>query len=113
MNINEIEIPEEIEVTLYTTVCVRNKFSRNIGEVRVTTINLAELYKDGSGETHILLHKQAVKLKIGKVELDIKGEVIKGLEVEKTNELAEHHMKIKDIQDKIDSLLAIEYQGEE
>ena len=57
-----------------------------------------------------MLNKKTVKIKLGKVKIDMRGEVIKGLEEQKIKVETTANMEIKEIQDKIDSLLAIEYQ---
>lgn len=43
--------------------------------------------------------------------IDVKGKVIESLKAEKEKIQVVTHMKIKDIQDKIDNLLAIEYKS--
>ena len=59
-------------------------------------------------QCYVLLGTQEVTFKIPQ-NIDIKGEVIKGLENDKEKIQADTHMKLKDIQDKIDNLLAIEH----
>ena len=44
--------------------------------------------------------------------VDIKGRAVENLEEQKSKLQAKHHMEIKEVQDKIDQLLAIEYKPE-
>ena len=107
MNLEEFEIPEEVEVTLYTQICVAHKYTHNIGGVTTQTFERGRHEKDCK---FILLNEKTVKIKLGKVKIDMRGEVIKGLEEQKIKVEATANMEMKEIQDKIDSLLAIEYQ---
>lgn len=66
---------------------------------------------DVSGKDRVLLTAQEVTFKIPSV--DMKTKVIEALESEKNKVIAEAHMKAKELQEKIDSLLALEYHPSE
>ena len=61
------------------------------------------------GSDKILITTKEVTFSIPQ-NIDVKGKVIEGLETEKEKIQAAFHMKLKDVQDKIDNLLAIEYK---
>lgn len=113
MNFDNLEIPEEIDVILYTTLCTTSKYSHCLGELSSQCHDMEKIYDDDKDESYITLHKKAVKLKIGKLKIDVRGEIVKGLEKRKTAEMAQHEIKMNGIQGEIDKLLAIEYRPEQ
>lgn len=67
---------------------------------------------DLSGESRILLATRMVKIKIP-VKTDLKADVIKALENEIQKTRAEAFAKIQSLQERVDSLLALEYKPSE
>lgn len=62
----------------------------------------------------VLLCKQAVTFKLPKIDRDgLKSKALEMLQAEKQKILAENHTRLQAIQDKIDNLLALEYQPSE
>lgn len=109
MNFEDVEIPKEIEETLYVCLCIDSKWAHDIGQI---TVSICDRSRKGYSDdtVYLLLATETVTIKIPRTVLDIKGELVSGLEARKEKELAEHHMKMKAFQDRIDNLLAIEYK---
>ena len=105
MNFEDFEIPKECEGTVYVCLDMRS------GCVSLYHYDQEVLWKDDSARQYKTLASKKIKIKIPVQHIDIRGELVQGLEKQKANELAEHHMKMKRLQDQIDNLLAIEYQG--
>ena len=97
------KLPEEIEVELFITISIEGW---NAGKINVHDFNGAKYNDD-----QVLLGTQTVKFKIPQ-NIDVKGEAVKNLEENKKKLQAKHHMELKEIQDKIDQLKAIEYKPE-
>lgn len=112
MNHKDIKIPSEIKTTLYACLCIDSKWGHNIGDITVSVFDYTKR-SHTSDDKYILLATKDLKIKIPKTTIDFRGELVSGLEEQKEKELAEHHMKMKAFQDKIDNLLAIEYKPEE
>lgn len=103
MNTDNIEkLPKTIKTELFITLAVSGW---NTGKIGVWDCDVSE----GGSEEYILLTTKTVTFKLPQ-NMDIKGKVIEGLEAEKDRIQADTHMKLKDIQEKIDNLLAIEYK---
>lgn len=102
MNMEDMEkLPKTIKKKIFVTLAISGWRAGNIGcwDCDIT----------GSDSDYILLTTQKVTFKLPQ-NIDVKGKVIEGLEAEKEKIQAETHMKLKDIQEKIDNLLAIEYK---
>lgn len=113
MNFEDIEIPTDIEYTFYVCLCINSEWEHNIGHIGISIYDYSSGKFGNANDKHILLATKKVKIKIPKTIIDFRGELVGGLEEQKEKELAEHHMKMKAFQDKIDNLLAIEYKLEE
>lgn len=111
MTFKNIKIPSMVEEAIYVCLCIDSEWEHNIGRITVSTHNYSNP-KWSSDEKHVLLTKKKLKIKIPKVTIDFKGELVDKLEKQKEDELARHHMQMKEFQDKIDNLLAIEYKPE-
>lgn len=92
-------IPPIYTTTVYTHYCIS---SWSAGEIRTYDCDM-------TGETYILLAQTDLSVKIP-AQKDIKETVIKALEEEKKKQMADHHKKLCEIQEKIDSLLCLEYK---
>lgn len=101
-----IEIPEEIEFTVYIHAYVGGWQS---GKVDAGTYKLHEM--EHSKTEVVLLDTQTVKLKITtqKTEDDIRKDIIATLEDHKQEIRAKAYKAEQEIQYKIDNLLQIEY----
>ncbi len=104
----EIKIPKTITKKLFITVGVD---SWNSNQISILDFDRTKLSKEVE---YVLLKTQEVTFDLSDAEFSdensIKKEIVKGLEEKKAKIKAETHMKIKEIQDKIDNLLAIEYK---
>jgi len=109
MRFEDVEIPDEIEKTLYVHICLQSKWENDIGKISVHTFDRSGFDDD---DKHVLLVTKKIKIKIPKTTIDFRGELVVGLEAQKEKELAEHYMRMKAFQDRIDNLLAIEYKPE-
>jgi len=105
MNFEDHEIPEEWHETLYFTVNI-DPDDCDCGEFECSTYDKSRW----NSCEHLLVHEEKVKVKIPKVKINFKEKIIEVLEEKKTDELARHEVEMNEIQNKIDSLLAIEYQ---
>ncbi len=101
-------IPEVLKTTVYVSICVESEYEWMIGEVNISNSNFAE--NDGG---YIFLGSIDVEIPLNTIAIDFNSREIEGLEKKKQKELARHHVQMKEYQDRIDSLLAIEYQPEE
>lgn len=93
------EIPEQIDATIYTHYCI-NGYS--YGELK-------NYDYDCSGENYVCVAKTPLTIAIPPVG-DLKDKVVKALEEEKKKQMAEHHKKMFELQEKIDSLICLEYK---
>lgn len=93
------DLPESVTRELYVFYGIKGY---SAGEISVWDC-------DVSGEERILLTTSEVTVKIPK-GLKIKDKVVDALKAEKDKVLANAHMKAKELQQKIDSLLGLEYQ---
>jgi hypothetical protein len=93
------EIPESVQETLYTHYCLSGY---NYGE-------LVHYAFDATGEQYVCIAQTPVTVSIPPVG-DLKEKVIHALEAEKQKQQAEHHKKMFELQEKIDSLLCLTYQ---
>lgn len=102
MNVDITEkLPKTVEKELFITLVVSGY---DVGKIGVWDCNIPK-YDSG----YILLKKQKVTFKLPQ-DINVKGKVIESLESEKEKIKADFHMQLKDVQDKIDNLLAIEYK---
>ena len=81
----------------------------DIGSFNAGRLSYADFDASKFGDDQILIGTQMVTFKIPQ-KVDIKGKAVESLEEKKTKINAEFHMKLKEVQDKIDNLLAIEYK---
>ena len=56
-----------------------------------------------------LMEKQ-LAIELPRCKVDVKGRMLEVLEEEKQKVIAENHMRLKDVQDRIDELKTLEYQ---
>ncbi len=104
----DFKIPEKHEVTLYTHICLESEYSFCIGQINTT------IYKPNERESvYAILDERNLVIDLSGKKIEGKKLVVDHLEKKKQDELASHHMKMKELQDKIDSLLAITYEGDE
>lgn len=109
--IEEFEIPEKEEVTLYVALCVASKYSWEIGQVK-TYVNVSpvDIWSDDDDYHYKILATKKVTIKIKEKDINLREEIVDGLEKRKSKMKARHHMEIKEIDDKIDQLIALEYK---
>ena len=93
------EIPATVEVTVFTHYGLQG---HHMGQ-------LIHYAFEASGENYVCLTKTPVTVHIPKQD-DLKEKVVAALEAEKKKQMAEHHKKMFEIQEKIDSLLQLEYK---
>lgn len=94
-------LPKSITRDLYVTYGIKGY---SAGEIQVWDC-------DVTGEERILLTTTSVTVKLPQ-NMKIKDKVIDALQAEKDKVLANAHMKAKELQQKIDSLLGLEYKPE-
>jgi len=97
------KLPETVEIEMFITLGIGRY---NTGSITALPFNAAK-----GDDERILLSTQMVTFDIPQ-DVDIKGKAIEGLEAKKSRLQAKHHMEIKEVQDKLDQLLAIEYNPE-
>lgn len=105
MTTNNIEkLPKTVtkEVFIFLTIsgCLA-------GDISCHGYDISELCDD-----KLLITSKKITFKLPQ-NINIKGEVIKKLEDQKETIQADFHMKLKEVQDKIDSLLVIEHNPKE
>lgn len=97
------ELPEQITRTLYV--------GYGIGKYNAGKIVVSEYeHDDSEGFATVRLLKEDITFKLPKAKVDVKGKMLQVLESEKKKILAENHQRLQEVQEKIDRLLAIEYQ---
>ena len=100
------EIPQALNRTLYIGYGI-GKY--NSGEVVISEYGFAT----GEDFGVVPLVEHELFIKIPKCKVDVKGRMLEVLEVKKQKVLAENHLRLQEVQEKIDSLLSIEYQPSE
>ncbi len=108
---NKIKVPKTVTKTLYIYIGVDGYNFNDISVADYSRVGFS------SEMESVLLKTQEVTFDLSDAEsIDdsaIKGEIVKQLKEQQKEIKAETHMKIKDLQDKIDNLLAIEFKPEE
>ena len=99
------DLPASITRTIYV--------GYGIGKYNAKTIVVSDSELDSENFATVRLLKMDMTFELPASEVDIKGKMLTVLENEKQNILAENHSRLKEVQEKIDRLLAIEYQPEE
>jgi hypothetical protein len=97
------EIPKNFKTTVYTHYCYHSPYSWMVG-----TISHDD--DERAGDSYICIAKTEVKIKVPEQKVDIKKLAVEALQKEKEKQMAEHHKKMFELQEKIDSLLCLEYQ---
>lgn len=96
------EIPKKFDVIIYTHYCHHSDYNWNIGTITHHT-------SDMSGDNYICIAQTKVSVLVPKQKVDIKQMVLDALEAEKKKQLAEHYKRMTGLQEKIDSLLCLNY----
>lgn len=104
---DEIEISGERSCIVYASLHITEDGGSMIN---IDSYNRSLFDKKCFG-TNIYLCEKKVFIEIPTTKINVRGELVKDLEEQKQKELADHYMKMKEIQDKINSLLVIEYVG--
>ena len=94
-------LPETITEEVFVTLRVAGY---DTGRIDVWGCNVAR-----GDSKYILLCTKEITFELPQ-DIDVKGQVIEGLESEKPKIKADFHMELKEVQNKIDNLLAIEYK---
>lgn len=99
-----LKLPKSIQKKLYITY--------GLGQFIEGQISVSEYppRNQRDGWECVLLGEQDVTFKINPPRQNIKQKALDALEEQKREVLAENHMRLKRVQEKIDQLLAIEYQ---
>tara|TARA_R110000772_G_scaffold231299_1_gene342009 strand:- start:44 stop:370 length:327 start_codon:yes stop_codon:yes gene_type:complete len=100
----KIEIPAKITKNMYVSVGI-GRFT--YGAIRVSDDSPIDTDPDFA---RVLLTEFELEIDIPKTDLDFKKELVAILENKKTGIKAKYHMKLKEVQEEIDNLLAIEHQ---
>ncbi len=96
-------IPKKFDTIIYTHYCYHSDYDWHIGSVSHDT-------SDRSGDNYICIAKTPLTVFVPEQKMDIKQMVIEALEAEKKKQMAEYHKKMFELQEKIDSLLSLEYK---
>jgi hypothetical protein len=115
----------KLEITHFSTEYESDKIPAEVLRVLWVTYGVGEynqgrieLYQydpsdhTGDGFEKVILTTMQIKIKIPACEVDIKSKMLKLLEAQREKVLADNHMRLKDVEDRIAMLLAIEYQPE-
>ena len=94
------ELPEQVDITIYTHYCVTGW---QAGDLAHYSFNC-------HGDENVLIAETPVTVRIPRI--DFKKKLVEGLQTEMEKQKAEHFKKMKELQDKLDSLLCLEYQPE-
>ena len=99
----QIKIPEKIETTLYVKLYVSGFFS---GDISVSD------WEGKDDDERVTLLQVPFSIDIPKdVTIEsLKNAIVEKLESKKSKIQAEYHVKLQHVQDKINSLLAIEHK---
>lgn len=102
-----IKIPKQITTQIYVTLGIGRWNSGNI------SINDYFVEDDDIEFAKLLLTTTEITIDLPQdIDVDAKGKFISILEKKKEGLQASFHMQIKEVQDQIDNLLAIEYKPE-
>lgn len=111
MSTNEIKLPKTVTKTLYVSI--------GVGEFNFNNIKIKD-FKSPEDITpswaDILLKTQEITIDLSdseiKDESGIKSEIVKQLKKSQEKIKADSHVQIKNLQDRIDNLLAIDFKPE-
>ena len=106
---NDIYQPDEIPATLTKKIYVTYGIGTFI-EGQITVSNYLSLSSHDEGFAKILLHEQMVTFKIPPCKVNLIEKKLEVLNAKKSEILSENHSRLKEIQDKIDKLLSIEFK---
>lgn len=119
-SIEEIEIPEEMTVTLYVCLNLNTEKSYDFGRVECSTFPFHKWAQEesvsgcDSYKGWVLLAEKEVTFPVpNNNNIDIRSLALESLEEEKKSILARHYKEEKEIEDKISRFLAIEHKPEE
>lgn len=96
------ELPKSLEIVIHTHYCYNSEYKWQLGSISHDTT-------DRTGDQYICLAKTPVHVVV-ETPGDLKDMVLKALEAEKQKQMAEHHKRMFELQEKIDSLLQLEYK---
>lgn len=95
-------IPASITRTLYV--------GYGIGQFNAGNIVVSEYEHDTESLATVRIMEKDITFNLPPSKVDVKGKMLEVLEAEKQKILAENHQRLHKVQEKIDRLLAIEYQ---
>lgn len=109
------ELPEKHVLGLETFLIVESENDWGSGKVITYTINgngytMEDYLNNGESKSVILLDKRVVEIDLSNHEIDIKNMRLKALEEKKEAMIARHFVELKNVEDQIQNLKAIEYQ---
>lgn len=113
MNFDNIKIPDYVEEEIFACICL-NPENYEFGKIRTSTVPYHK-WSDQGQEGYKgwkLLTSKKIHIKIPKIKLDPRGEMLKVLEAEKKKVQAEFTARINQINDRIQKLQAIEFKGD-
>lgn len=97
------EIPKQFGITIYTHYRYSSEYDWQVGTITHSTSDL-------SGDQYICIAQTPLTVFVPEQQKDLKKMVIDALEAEKKKQMAEHHKRMFELQEKIDNLLTLTYQ---
>jgi len=96
------DLPKSMDIVIHTHYCYNSEYGWHMGTISHDTY-------DKSGDAYICVAKTPLHVAI-ETPSNMKEMVLEALEAEKKKQMAEYHKKMFELQEKIDSLLCLEYQ---
>lgn len=106
--INELKIPKQKTLELFILIGIK---AWNFNKINLSDYDHSDTLFDREPDW-ACLGKTKIKINIPQ-GVDVRGQMLEKLEKLKKKTLAKHHKELKEVQDKIDSLMAIEYKDGE
>lgn len=106
--IHELKIPKQETLDLFILIGIK---AWNFNKINLSDYDHSDTLTDRDPDW-ICLGKTNITIAIPQ-GVDVRQQMLEKLENLKKKTLAKHHKELKQVQDKIDSLMAIEYKGGE
>lgn len=101
-------IPERIRFKMFACLNVSSE-RYDFGKIVLDLHNYETLYKDDENQRWKLIKEVEVEIEFEPAIYDIREELIETIEAKMQMELAEHHMKMQEFEQKLQTLKCIEY----
>jgi hypothetical protein len=105
----DLHKPEEIPQKITRTVWL----AYGIGATNGGRLFVDSFIHHTGESASLVLEERVLEFTVKLDAVNIRGKLISNLEEERETVLAENHMRLKTVQDKIDQILAIEYKPDE